>query len=144
MFVSRLVEDEVSEAQLGAWLMATYVHGLSVQVGEEPRNITSDTGQHSGDGVPHPGHGRQRREPGVARLLPQPRGGQAQHRRGRGQGAASSNMNLTLSTVGVIKICSFVFRELLSLGCINLENLCAHHREDLLTIPKHPQLAKFG
>ena len=30
------------------------------------------------------------------------------------------------STVGVIKICSPVFRELLSLGCINLENLCAH------------------
>ena len=29
----------MSEAQLGAWLMATYVHGLSVQVGEEPRNI---------------------------------------------------------------------------------------------------------
>ena len=90
MFVSRLVEAEVSEAQLGAWLMATYVHGLSVQVGEEPHNITSDTGQHSGDGVPHPRHGRQRREPGVARLLPQPRGGQAQHRRGRGQGDSHS------------------------------------------------------
>ena len=29
-------------------------------------------------------------------------------------------------TVGVIKICSLVFRELLSLGCINLQNLCAH------------------
>ena len=98
MFVSRLVEAEVSEAQLGAWLMATYVHGLSVQVGEEPRNITGDTGQHSGDGVPHPGHGGQRREPGVARLLPQPRGGQAQHRRGRGQGAAS-DMILTLSAM---------------------------------------------
>ena len=39
VFVSRLVEAEVSEAQLGAWLMATYVHGLSVQVGEEPRYI---------------------------------------------------------------------------------------------------------
>ena len=31
------------------------------------------------------------------------------------------------NTVGVIKICSLVFRELLSLGCINLQNLCAHH-----------------
>ena len=90
VFVSRLVEAEVSEAQLGAWLMATYMHGLSVQVGVEPRNITSDTGQHSGDSVPHPRHGRQRREPGVARLLPQPRGGQAQHRRGRGQGDSIS------------------------------------------------------
>ena len=32
-----------------------------------------------------------------------------------------------LSTVGVIRICSLVFRELLSLGCINLQNLCVHH-----------------
>ena len=40
VFVSRLVEAEVSEAQLGAWLMATYVHGLSVQVSLMPYNIT--------------------------------------------------------------------------------------------------------
>ena len=39
VFVSRLVEAEVSEAQLGAWLMATYVHGLSVQVSLVPYNI---------------------------------------------------------------------------------------------------------
>ena len=39
VFVSRLVEAEVSEAQLGAWLMATYVHGLSVQVSLMPYNI---------------------------------------------------------------------------------------------------------
>ena len=31
-FVSKLVSSGgVSEAQLGAWLMATYIHGLSVQ-----------------------------------------------------------------------------------------------------------------
>ena len=47
VFVSRLVEAEVSEAQLGAWLMATYVHGLSVQVSLMPYNINSDTVQHS-------------------------------------------------------------------------------------------------
>ena len=37
-----------------------------------------------------------------------------------------------------------VFRELLSLGCIKIENLCAHHQEEVLRIPKHPQLAKFA
>ena len=37
-----------------------------------------------------------------------------------------------------------VFRELLSLRCINLKNLCAHHQEEVLRIPKHPQLAKFA
>ena len=30
-----------------------------------------------------------------------------------------------------------VFRELLSLRCINLKNLCAHHQEKVLRIPKH-------
>jgi len=30
-FVSRLVSGDVSDSQLGAWLMATYLHGLSVQ-----------------------------------------------------------------------------------------------------------------
>ena len=45
-------------------------------------------------------------------------------------------------TVGVIKICTLVFREVLSLGCIILENICAHHQEDLLRISKHPQLAQ--
>ena len=49
-----------------------------------------------------------------------------------------------LTTVGVIKICALVFHELLSQECINLENLCAHHQEDLLTIPKHPQHCHFG
>ena len=44
-------------------------------------------------------------------------------------------------TVGVIKIYALVFRELLSLGCINLEN---RDREDLLRIPKDPQLAKLA
>ena len=38
----------------------------------------------------------------------------------------------------------FVFHELLSLGCINFKSLCAHHEEEVLRIPKHPQLAKFG
>ena len=28
--------------------------------------------------------------------------------------------------------------------CINFQNLCAHHEEEILRIPKHPQLAKFG
>ena len=30
------------------------------------------------------------------------------------------------------------------LGCINLQNLCGHHQEQVLRFPKHPQLAKFG
>ena len=34
-------------------------------------------------------------------------------------------------------------RVLLSLGCINLKNLCAHLQEEILTIPKHPRLAQF-
>ena len=46
--------------------------------------------------------------------------------------------------VGVIKICALFFRELLILGCINLQNLCAHQQEELLTIPKHLQLVKIG
>ena len=50
----------------------------------------------------------------------------------------------TVYTLGVIKICALVFRELLSLGCINLQNLCGHHHQELMTIPKHPQLVKFG
>ena len=37
-----------------------------------------------------------------------------------------------------------VFRELLSLRCIKIRNLCAYHQEDVLRIPKHPQLAKFA
>ena len=37
-----------------------------------------------------------------------------------------------------------VFRELLSLRCINLKNLSAHHQEELLRIPKHPQHLKFA
>ena len=37
-----------------------------------------------------------------------------------------------------------VLRVLLSLGCIHLNNLCAHLLEEILTIPKHPQLAQFG
>ena len=37
-----------------------------------------------------------------------------------------------------------VFYELLSLGCINFKNLCAHHEEEVLRFPKHPQLAKFA
>ena len=47
-------------------------------------------------------------------------------------------------TLGVIKICSLVFRELLSLGCTYVQNLCGHHQEELMAIPKHPQLVKFG
>ena len=37
-----------------------------------------------------------------------------------------------------------VFHELLGLGCINFKNLCAHHQEEVLRFPKHPQLVKFG
>ena len=47
-------------------------------------------------------------------------------------------------TVGVTKICSLVFHELLSLECINFKDLCAHHQEEALRFPKHPQLEKFG
>ena len=36
------------------------------------------------------------------------------------------------------------FPQFLSPGCINFKNLCAHHKEEVLRIPKHPQLAKFG
>ena len=50
----------------------------------------------------------------------------------------------TKSTVGVIKICSLVFRELLSLGCTYVQNLCGHLQEEVLRFPKHPQLVKFG
>ena len=28
--------------------------------------------------------------------------------------------------------------------CIDFQKLCAHHEEEILRIPKHPQLAKFG
>ena len=45
--------------------------------------------------------------------------------------------------VGVIKICSLVYCELLSLRCVNLENLCAHLSEDLLRIPKLCKLGMF-
>ena len=44
--------------------------------------------------------------------------------------------------VGSQKI--IVFHELLSLGCINFKNPCAHHKEEVLGIQKHPQLVKFG
>ena len=37
-----------------------------------------------------------------------------------------------------------ILREILSLRCINFKNLCTHHQEEVLRIPKHPQLAKFG
>ena len=36
------------------------------------------------------------------------------------------------------------FRQFLSPGCINLKKICAHNQEEVLRIPKHPQLAKFG
>ena len=36
-----------------------------------------------------------------------------------------------------------VLRVLLSPGCIDLKNLCAHLQEEVLTIPKHPLLAQF-
>ena len=29
------------------------------------------------------------------------------------------------------------------LGCINLQNLCGHHQEEVLRFPKHHQLEKF-
>ena len=32
VFISKLVAGDVSDAQLGAWLMATCIHGLNVQV----------------------------------------------------------------------------------------------------------------
>ena len=47
-------------------------------------------------------------------------------------------------TLGVIRICSLLFRELLSLGCTYVQNLCGYHQEELMRIPKHPQLVKFG
>ena len=31
----------------------------------------------------------------------------------------------------------------LSHFCINFENSCAHHQEEILTIPKHPQKSSF-
>ena len=35
------------------------------------------------------------------------------------------------------------FRQFLSPGCINFKNLCPYHQEEILRIPKHPQLAEF-
>ena len=35
------------------------------------------------------------------------------------------------------------FHQCLSPGCINFKNLSAHHQEEVLRIPKHPQLGKF-
>ena len=44
--------------------------------------------------------------------------------------------------VGSQKI--IVFHELLSLGCINFKNLCAHQQEEVLRFPKKKQLTKFA
>ena len=41
-------------------------------------------------------------------------------------------------TVGVIRN-ETCFRKFFSPGCINLKNLLAHHQEEFLRIPKHPQ-----
>ena len=38
---------------------------------------------------------------------------------------------------------TLVFRELKSLGCINLKNFCGHIQE-VLRVSKHHQLVKFG
>ena len=35
------------------------------------------------------------------------------------------------------------FCQFLSPGCINFKNLSAHQQEEVLRIPKHPQLVKF-
>ena len=47
-------------------------------------------------------------------------------------------------TVGAVRNETLVFRELLSLRCIKIKNLCAHHQEEVLRIPKHPQLTNFA
>ena len=44
--------------------------------------------------------------------------------------------------IGVIKICSLVLREFLSLGCIISKILCAHHQEDFLD--EHSKSAGAG
>ena len=49
--------------------------------------------------------------------------------------------NIQLAIMINIATC---FCELLSLGCINLENLCAHQQVEVLRIPKYPQHVKFG
>ena len=41
---------------------------------------------------------------------------------------------------GGLNIGTFVFVKILSSGCINFENPCAHHQENFVRIPKHPQL----
>ena len=41
------------------------------------------------------------------------------------------------------RVANFNFN-FLSHFCIDFENLCAHHREEVLRIPKHPQLVMFG
>ena len=52
--------------------------------------------------------------------------------------------NYTYTTLGFIQICALVFRDLLSLGWINLQNICSHYQEEVLRIPKLHQLVKFG
>ena len=56
---------------------------------------------------------------------------------------ASLNATTALQ-LAPIRTALSVFRELLSLRCINLRNLCAHRQEEVLRIPKHPQLSKFA
>ena len=41
-----------------------------------------------------------------------------------------------------VKSANFNFN-FLSHFCINFENLCAHHQEEILRIPKHPQISTF-
>ena len=53
-----------------------------------------------------------------------------------------SNYRVSQKKVGSRNI--IVFHELLSLGCINFKKLCAHHQEEVLRFPKHPQLTKFA
>ena len=91
MFISKLVSGEVSESQLGAWLMATCIHGLNVQVNINASHVINANKcaklkPSPGDCLANQGHGGERREPGVARGVETPRAGQAQHRGRRGQG----------------------------------------------------------
>ena len=70
VFISKLVAGDVSDAQLGAWLMATCIHGLNVQVTHHHHSVIThhiNNPLTPGDGLADQGHGGEWCESGVAR-----------------------------------------------------------------------------
>ena len=76
----------MSDVQLGAWLMATYIGGLNLQVKHYIQvEVDIDVPVLLGDGVPDPGDGGDRSHPGLAGALETSLCGQTQHRGCGGQ-----------------------------------------------------------